>query len=78
MPTYGNHQKLLPMVYIDNDGSILVDENYGAEDYRGGSGVGAIKTFLSMSALTKRHKRLRPGAYPRGENMKGLPREREN
>ena len=27
-PTYGNHQKLLPMVYIDNDGSILVDENY--------------------------------------------------
>jgi hypothetical protein len=27
-PSYGNHQKLLPMVYIDNDGSILVDESY--------------------------------------------------
>ena len=28
MPAYANHQKLLPMVYIDNDGSILVDESF--------------------------------------------------
>jgi hypothetical protein len=28
MPAYSNHPKLLPMVYIDNDGSILVDESF--------------------------------------------------
>ena len=28
IPSYANHQQLLPMVYIDNDGSILVDESY--------------------------------------------------